>query len=43
MRTERAQHVPDVVANRLLAQMEHFGDLFCRRAFPKQLEHLILA
>ena len=41
MRPEGTQDVPDVVADRLLAQVEHGGDLVGRRAFPEQLQHLI--
>jgi hypothetical protein len=43
MRTERPQDVPDVVANRLLAEMELGGDLFRRPALTEQLKDLVLA
>ena len=42
MGAECAQDVPDVVANRLLAQVEHLRDLLGRRALTEQLQNLIL-
>src|SRR5262249_40445065 len=40
---ERAQDVPDVIPDRLLAQMEHGRDVVGRRALAEQLQHLGLA
>src|SRR2546430_17443219 len=42
MGAECAQDVPDVVANRLLAQVEHRRDLLGRCALTEQLQNLIL-
>src|SRR5439155_10638415 len=43
VRTEGAQDVADVVANRLSTQVEHGRDLVGRGAFAEQLQDLVLA
>src|SRR6266496_2248615 len=43
MRPERAEYVPDVIANRLLAHVEHRRDLLRRCALPEHLQDLALA
>src|SRR5829696_7444698 len=41
--TERTQHVPNVVADRLGAQVELVGDLFRRAAVLEETQDLVLA